>query len=71
MTNLEKVLEVDREDFLKEISQKICFCTSKHTVMTVQPPLCGECGFGERLCNGKWKCHTEEIVEWLKSEVDE
>ncbi len=71
MTNLEKVLEVDGDDFIKEIAEKICFATRKHTVNIVQPPLCGECDFGEQLYSGRWKCHTEDIIEWLKAECEE
>lgn len=71
MTNLEKVLEVDGDRFLKEIAEKICFSTIYHKVRVIQPPLCGDCEFGELMCNGKWKCHTEEIIEWLRSEVEE
>lgn len=70
MTNLEMVLKIDGERFVKEISEKICFCDYKHTVKTVQPPLCGDCSFGE-VKNGKCRCHTEEIAEWLKAEADE
>ena len=68
MTNLEMVLKTDEERFLEEIAKKICFCESNHTV--VQEKLCAECNFGEvtkYIC----KCHTDEIIEWLKSECDE
>ena len=70
MTNLEKVLEVDGERFLQEIAEKICFSAYHHTVKVVQPPLCGDCEFGE-VNYGKCKCHTKEIVKWLKEEVEE
>ncbi len=69
MTNLEKVLENDRERFIKEIAEKICFNTSRHKVNVINPPLCGDCNFGEHVCN-RWKCHTEEIIEWLNSEAE-
>ena len=70
MTNLEKVLEVDGERFLKEIAEKICFNTWSHKVQIVQPPLCGDCEFGE-VAYGKCKCHTEDIIEWLKAESED
>ena len=71
MTNLEKVLEVDGDRFIKEIAEKICFSTYNHKVRCIQPPLCGDCDFGERLCNSNgWKCHTEDIIEWLKAESE-
>ena len=69
MTNPEKVIEVDGDRFIKEIAEKICFSTYNHKVKYIQPPLCGNCDFGERCCN-KWKCHTEDIVEWLKAEIE-
>ncbi len=68
MTNLEKVLQNDGERFVREIAEKICFNTFHHTVKVIYPPLCGDCEFGEHLC--KWKCHTEEIIEWLNSEAE-
>ena len=70
MTNLEKVLEVDGDRFIEEIAANICFSTLYHKVKVVQPPLCGDCPFGEHNFN-KWKCHTEDIVEWLKAECEE
>ena len=71
MTNFEKVLLVDKERFLQEVAEKICFDSHKHIVKIVQPPLCGSCSFGgTRLNDGKCKCHTDEILEWLKSEVE-
>lgn len=70
MTNLEKVLEVDGDRFIREIAEKICFSAYHHKVRVVQPPLCGECEFGEHFCN-KWKCHTEELIEWLKAESED
>ena len=70
MTNLEKVLEVDGDRFIREIAEKICFLTHTHKVQCVMPPLCGECIFGERLGN-RCKCHTEDIIEWLKAESEE
>lgn len=74
MTNLEKIIEVDRERFLKEIAEKLCFNIYHHKVMVVQPPLCGDCPFGEvNVFSGstKFKCHTEEIIEWLNEEAEE
>lgn len=70
MTNLEMVLKTDEERFFKEIAEKICFCASKHTVKVIRPPLCAECDFGE-VTAYKCKCHTDEIIEWLKSECEE
>ena len=69
MTNLDKVLEVDGDRLLEEIAEKICFSTNHYKVKVIQPPLCGECEFGEYKGCGKWRCHTEEIIEWLKAEV--
>lgn len=71
MTNLEKVLEVDGDRFIQEIAEKICFSTCFHTVKDVTPVLCGDCEFGEQKCSGAWKCHTEEIIEWLKAECED
>lgn len=70
MTNLEKVLKVDGDRLIKEMAEKICFSTLYHRVKVIQPPLCGSCEFGERKCD-RWKCHTEEIAEWLKAECED
>ena len=68
MTNLEKVIETDKERFIEAIAKSICINAKTHKVCLVQPPLCGECMFSEKKYKG-YKCCTDEIMAWLKAEV--